>query len=69
MDGLEEGRVERNEREGKEEQNKKRYASIIEIGRGEVPHMKPRPEPMISILNASPRIARTRGRCEGGTKV
>lgn len=49
--------------------NKKRNASIIEIGRGGVPRMKPSLGPVISILNASPRIARTGGRREGGMKV
>jgi len=45
---------------GEEGRNKKKNASIIEIGRGGVPRMKPMPGPVILILNASPRIARTR---------
>lgn len=53
----------RADREGRgngKNENKRRTASIIEIGRGGVPRMKPRPGLVISILNASPRIARTR---------
>jgi len=45
---------------GKKKRNKKRKASIIEIGRGGVPRVKLRPGLVISILNASPRVACTR---------
>jgi len=47
----------------------KRETLIIEIERGGVvPRMKPRPGPMISILNASPRIDGTRVDAKVGGK-
>lgn len=56
--------------EREEERNKKRKASIIEIGRGGVPRMKLRLGPVISILNASMSASRSHeGRHEGGMKV